>query len=123
MADLVDRRVPPIARFLEVNTAVFKWLATLAYRKLTKRPLDGPRLLRAEERALYQGRRDDMMRALSEELLHVHTKTLDDLRAKVEALPVWVVERRTAPMTAKERVGAVLLKDVLALFGGNDGQE
>ena len=46
MADLVDRRVPPIARFLEVNTAVFKWLATLAYRKLTKRPLDGPRLLR-----------------------------------------------------------------------------
>ena len=46
MADLVDRRVPPIARFLEVNTAAFKWLATLAYRKLTKRPLDGPRLLR-----------------------------------------------------------------------------
>jgi len=79
------------------------------------------RKARIEEREQYQGRRDGMMRALTEELLHVRTKTLSDLRAQVEALPVWVVERRTAPMTAKERVGAVLLKDVLALFdGGSD---
>lgn len=43
-----------------------------------------------------------------------------DLRAQVEALTVWAVERRTAPMAPKERVGAVLLVDVLALLDGGD---
>src|SRR5438477_12486655 len=34
------------ARFIEVTTAVFQWLVRIAYRKLTKRPVEGPRLLR-----------------------------------------------------------------------------
>jgi hypothetical protein len=67
--------------------------------------------VRADERAQYQGRRDDMMRALSEELLHVRTKTLADLRAKVEALP--------SAFADDEPDRLIQCSDVLALLDGD----
>lgn len=42
--------------------------------------------VRADEREQYRGRRDEMMQALSEELLNVRTKTLADALGKVKAL-------------------------------------
>jgi hypothetical protein len=62
--------------------------------------------VRADERAQYQGRRDDMVQALSTELLNVRT----DLRAKVEALPPENVYAYRGPV--------VLRADVLALLDG-----
>lgn len=66
-------------------------------------------MARADERQQYQGRRDDMMRALSGELLNIRT----DLRAKVEAL---------TPENVYSHRGPVILRaDVLDLFdGGSD---
>lgn len=63
----------------------------------------------ARERARYQGRREDMMRALTEELLNVRA----DLHAKVEALP------RDAHARHDDLIPR---RQVLALFDGSSDE-
>jgi len=78
--------------------------------------------VRADERAQYQGRRDDMMRALSEELLNVRTKTLADLRAEVQVMKdeagQALLHAETTDEVTAASVGISVLDDVLDLFDG-----